>query len=304
MASSHYTTDVLLAKSTSFIDTAVTANKPFFLMLSVSAPHAPWPPATRHAGLPLTGQVPRTPDFNEATVSDKPSFLRLPSLSPSAVALLDNHYVQALRSLRAVDEAVRSLVVRLQSTGRLANTFVIFMSDNGYHFGQHRLPEGKQVPYDTDLRIPLAIRGPGIAAGRVNNADIVLNVDLAPTVLELAGVAVPSVVDGRSFKDLLIAGSPSRPKRQSFPVAGWVDPPSSLPWNMEYRGVRTKRHSWVEWSNGARELYNIVADPYQLQNRANASAYSAIRAQLAALTARLRTCAGQVCRNVEAEATP
>jgi arylsulfatase A-like enzyme len=303
-APTHYATDVLLTRSQSFIDAAVAAGRPFFLFLSVAAPHHPWVAAPRHSAVPLTGRVPRTPDFNEAVVSDKPGFLRLPRLSSTAIALLDDHYARALRSLRAVDEAVQSLIAKLDSVGRLGDTFVIFTSDNGYHFGQHRLPEGKQVPYDTDLRVPLAIRGPGIPPGRVNDSAMVLNVDLAPTILELAGIAVPAVVDGGSFKDLLIASVPSRPRRHAFPIAGWADPITPMPWDIEYRGVRTARYTWVEWSNGARELYDTMADPYQLQNRANAAALATVRAQLAALTARLRTCAGQTCRDVEAAPAP
>lgn len=298
---SNFTTDVLLSKATEFIAQSATGTQPFFLFFSVSAPHEPAPSPSRHAGLFTTSIVPRTPAFNEADMSDKPSFLaQYPVLSATDTALRDIHYGDGLRSLQSVDEAVKTIYTQLQTLGKLENTYLIFTSDHGSHFGEHRAPEGKQLPYEEDVQVPLLIRGPNVRANHINSQDLIVNVDLAPTILELAGIPIPSSVDGTSAKPLIDMGtSLTQPWRKAFPLARWRGPTDNLAPYPHFTGVHTGQYTWVEWANGEKELYDLAVDPYQINNVASSTQYAATRAQLSTLGAALGTCVGAACRTLE-----
>ena len=151
---------------------------------------------------------------------------------------------------------------RSQETGELGNTYIIFTTDNGFHQGQHRLVGGdKKTPYEEDIGVPLMVRGPGVPAGAVRE-QLVINNDLAPTIADLAGASTPAFVDGSSFAPLL-GGSPPSSWRQAFLEEGWPAGGTTVPTN---KGVRTQGHMYVEYETGERELYDLNADPYQLQS--------------------------------------
>lgn len=294
-----YGTDVYARKSVEFIQGANKAKKPFFLYLSLFAPHAPATAAPRHAGLFADATVPRTPSFAEEDVSDKPLFLAGPPLDEPAVAALDAEYAQRLRSLQAVDEAVKKIYDTLAAAGQLGNTYLIFTSDNGYHLGQHRLPAGKQTVYEEDIHQPFLVRGPGIPAGQVDAVHLIDNADLAPTLAAWAGVRVPVAVDGRSLAPLF-GGTPPATWRQALPLARWRIPNVVDPWP-EFRGARTDQYTWVEWADGSRELYDDLADPYQLTNLAYDPASTDLRSRLADMTAGLAACRGATCVAAEGQ---
>lgn len=294
-----YGTDVYAGKAREFIRQAAAARKDFFLFLSLFAPHSPSTAAPRHAGIFTNARVPRTPSFAESDISDKPSFLRGSRLDQAATALLDKDYAQRLRALRAVDEAVRSVHDTLKAAGRLDDTYIIFASDNGYHGGQHRQPAGKQLPYEEDIHVPLLIRGPAVAPGRSDSDHIVGNIDLAPTIAQLAGVPALPGVDGRSFAGLLGGGARKAAWRESLKIARWRSPSAAGDPLPAFRGVRTTRYTWVEWGNGERELYDNLRDPYQLANLAADPASAGRRSLLARLAADLASCAGAACRKAE-----
>ncbi|MBK6769996.1 MAG: sulfatase-like hydrolase/transferase [Ardenticatenales bacterium] len=197
-------TDVLAAKADAFIAAAAPAEAPFFAFITPYAPHAPADPAPRHAALLPDLKAPRGGSYNEADVSDKPAALAArPPLNARQMTTGDELYRNRVLSMMAVDEMVARLIATLESSGELANTYVIFTSDNGFHIGQHRLPQGKQTAYEEDIHVPFYIRGPGIAAGTVVDDVLAGNVDIAPTLAELGGAAVPDFVDGRSFAPYL-----------------------------------------------------------------------------------------------------
>ena len=303
---SGYQTDALAIEARNFITAASDANVPFFVWLSFAAPHLPATPAARHANLFAGVGAPRTPAFNEQNVSDKPAFLQFPRLTSAQIAEVDDAYRRQIRSLQAVDEAVRSVVNHLQSEGELSSTYVFFLSDNGFRNGEHRMTSaiggGYQFAYEVDLKIPFLARGPGVPAGRVNNGHIVGNVDLPVTIMEIAGLSsAASAMDGRSLLPLMRGQTPSI-WRQSFPIVKYRDPnQTEFP---PYVGVRTDRYTWVEWTNGARELYDHVQDPHNLSNLASASNLAGVRSTLSTLADRLSDCAGQACRNIENGAAP
>ena len=313
-----YSTDVLNGIGVEFVREAVAAEDPFFLYLAPFAPHGPSTPAERHRDAFAGAEAPRVPSFAEQDVSDKPAWVQAHrALTATDVDLIDERHQRRLRSLLAVDEMVADLMQTLAATGALENTYVVFASDNGYQLGEHRLPAGKQAAYDESTRVPLIVRGPDILAGSIEDA-LVLNIDWAPTFAELAGAATPEFVDGRSLVPFLTGGEPAawrdqflieRFERQrsngqskaSLPATPVVDLPPVPESRIApitappYLALRGNRYLYVEYTNGERELYDVVADPYQLDNLA-ATADETLLAALSADLARLRACAGESCR--------
>ena len=185
--------------------------QPFYLQLDYTAPHGDFrhpagpEPAPRHydwfKGAPLPHN--RGEGFDEGNVSDKPRFIReAPYLGLSDIHTYRVYYDKALESLRSVDDGVKLLIDTLGSLHRLRNTYVIFTSDNGFFYGEHRLIGGKFLAYEPSTHLPFLIRGPHIRAGTESN-EIVGNIDIAPTVLELAGVKADKSIDGRSLTPFL-----------------------------------------------------------------------------------------------------
>jgi len=188
-AAADYLTDVIYLKAVDFITRAgSTPGTPLFMYFATYAPHAPYTPAPRHANAFPGLKAPKPPSFNEPDVSDKPAYVASrPLLTSAEITSIDTFYRKRAQALQAVDEAIEGLVNALAATNRLANTYIFFAADNGYHMGNHRLLPGKYTPYDSDLHVPLVVRGPGVPAGVVRS-EIAANVDLAETFANLAGV--------------------------------------------------------------------------------------------------------------------
>ncbi|NML15554.1 sulfatase family protein [Azohydromonas caseinilytica] len=322
--------DVVTAQANTFLreSAADPARKPFFLFFNPTLPHAPATPPKRYMSQLLDVKMPRKPSFNEADVSDKPRWLqKVPLLTADEISRMETLYRKRRQSMLALDDTVESLLATLQATGQLANTYVFFSSDNGWHQGEHRLPAGKSRLYEEDIRVPLAVRGPGIPAGRVVK-KLTANVDLAPTFAQIGGAAAPAFVDGRSLVPLF-SGTPPARWRQSLlleshtgfageaaesQVGGSLrtDPGLLEPADMRegsaalapapahvYRGLRTAFHStFALYDVGDGEYYDMYLDPYQMQNRyttMNATLKAALTAQLNAM----RNASGQALRDAE-----
>lgn len=303
-----YQTDVLSRKSVSFIRRSVKAGKRFFLYLTPFAPHGPATPAPRHESLFAEETAPRTASFNEEDVSDKPEYIRATSsLTQPDIDTIDERYRDRLRALQAVDEMVGEIVTTLKDTGTLSNTYIFFTSDNGYLLGQHRQTD-KGVPYEEAIRVPLLVRGPGIAAGQ-SIGQLASNSDLAPTIADLAGASVPRFVSGRSLVPLLRGSQPSAWReatisqfyRKGNSGGGEVGIEAVLdqPGSPSFLALRTENRSYVEYVTGERELYDLVNDPHQLQNLASDSDYAAEVESLHAWLDAFRACSGRACRSVE-----
>jgi arylsulfatase A-like enzyme len=194
---------VLIEKAVRFLRQAAPADQPFFLYLALYAPHEPAVAAPRHANRFALARAPRTPAYNEADVSDKPAHIAGARSMPRRVEqAVDRLYRRRLGSLMAVDEGVERIVTLLTQLGELDHTYIIFSSDNGFHLGQHRLPAGKRSPYEEDIRVPMIVRGPGIASAS-HLTQLVANSDLAPTFADLGGARLAYEADGRSLVPLL-----------------------------------------------------------------------------------------------------
>jgi len=265
-------------------------NRPFFMYLSPNAPHDPAYYAPRHASMFSDAPLPKPSSFNEADVSDKPEWVRnKPRLSSSQISELTQFYRKRLRALQSLDEMVERLVDALGATGELSNTYIVHTSDNGIYLGEHRLT-AKGAAYNASPRVPLVIRGPGVPRG-VTRSQLPLNNDLAPTFASWAGVRPPGFVDGRSLAPLLTS-SPPATWRTAFLVEHRRTPEEfayvrAIP---NYSAVRTARYNYVEYGTGEKELYDLDADPTELNN-IYSSAPQTLRSDLKARLDALKICA-------------
>ena len=296
-----YATDVEASLANSFIRRSAPRKKPFFLTLATRAPHVETGvddkldprPAPRHRGTFRNIQLPSSPSINEANVGDKPSFVPSQPLSDERLERLRLQHRARRESLLAVDEAVADVVRQLRRSGEIQNTWIFLFSDNGFLLGEHRL-EHKTRLYEEAASVPLIVRGPGVEDGGERH-QIVGNVDLAPTILELAE-AVPAAgmaVDGRSLLPQIAD-------------PGAEDDRDLLLELRNDQAVRDGDWLWVEYDTDASEagpdefeLYNLADDPYQLENLYEQSLLpGSLRNRREALEERLdeiRDCAGTAC---------
>ncbi len=295
--------DVLTRKAVGLVDRRAPKPKPFFLWLTYTASHGGGPnpnpnppfdcqgtakPAPRHAHAFDSEPLPRPPNFNEANVSDKPAKIRnRQRLSRSQIADIRRSYRCRIESLLSVDDGVRQIVNALKAKGELADTLLVFTSDNGFFHGEHRIPSGKQHIYEESIRVPLAMRGPGIPSGQVVD-DLVINADLAPTAVDVANASPGLVMDGTSL--IPVAEDPGVENGRQL----LVEEPT-------FEAIRTARYMYAEHDTGETELYDLQTDPYELLSRHDDPAYAAVKAELADRLGDLETCAGESCRVHEPE---
>jgi arylsulfatase A-like enzyme len=218
-----YGTDVYTHHAVEFLKDCSAHNTPFFLYLAFYAPHAPSTPAPRHVGMFTDAKVVRNKAFNEADVAGKPEYIRdLPLMTEQQIVATDRFYGKRLRSLQAVDEAIETVYNTLKVAHKLDDTYIVFASDNGFHLGEHRMLRGKQTAYETDIHLPLIVRGPGIAHG-AHAGELVANIDLAPTFADIAKAHPADFVDGRSLLPILDGkGGPNLKWRHAFLVEHWT----------------------------------------------------------------------------------
>lgn len=280
----NYSTDVYAAAAASFIRSA-PSGRPFFLEVAPTAPHRPWTQAPRDAGAFAGLPMADPQSVGEEDVSDKPAWVQARSpMDAERRAQLRAIHLRSFEALLSVDDLVAAVIRALQDRGVLENTVVVFMTDNGFSFGEHRWV-GKTCEYEECIETPFLVRYPG-ASSHVD-PRLVSNVDLAPTFAELAGIEPPSPVDGMSLVPLL-QGLSSAPWRTGL-LTEYVGDRKVPPW----WEVRTAGFAYVELATGETELYDLAgvigsADPYELQNRAADPAYAAVRARLSAELAALR----------------
>lgn len=285
---SDYLTEVTNRRAAIWTRKLVKKPEPFYMQLDYYAPHGAGGrdrrcllgpvPAPRDEGLFDSWPLPQPPNFNEADVSDKPDFIKnRPLIGPAKLEQTTRRYRCTLESLRSVDRGIGRIYRKVQSQGELGRTVFIFTSDNGYFFGEHRIDRAKEQPYEENLRMPLTILAPPAYRGNApvvgNVGGLAANIDLAPTILDLAG-AEPCRstkkcrrMDGRSLMPLLDGTG-------GWPAGRGVLIELS---DCQYRGIRTRRQMYFEHGAGplptnakckptAVEHYDLDDDPYQLEN--------------------------------------
>lgn len=267
-----YLTTVAQQRAIEFLRGSVRAGRPFLLEVATFAPHAPYVPAPADAGTFPHLRAPRTPAYDRKP-SDAPPWLRaVPPLSARVMASMDDEFQRRVEAVQSVDRMIGALEQNLARLGELTNTIFVFNSDNGYHMGDYGLAAGKMTAFDTDVRVPLIVAGPGIPAGVINR-QVVENIDLRPTFDQLAGVPTPASVDGHSLVPLLHGQQvswrtyaliehrhpPNDPTDPDHQTAAAADPPS-------YNALRTAQWTYVSYADGSHEFYDRTRDPFELHN--------------------------------------
>lgn len=279
-----YLTDALADDAVDFIASA-PADQPVFTYFAPYAPHYPFEPgpytgATRAAGLlddvKAATRYP-SPATNQPDMSAYPEWMQqIPQSDTwlSSSLTMDELVERQSDMLMGVDAGIRRILDALSSAGRLDNTLIVFMSDNGFSWGEHRM-QRKNTPYDSSVRVPLVMRFPGnVPAGVSDPRVVAANVDVYATIMSLAG-AQPGGKDGVSVVSSARDGVVMEASSWAYRVSGaqrWVRP--------AYCGYRTADHLYVRYASGEEELYDYGADPHELRNLAGNPAYSAIKTNL------------------------
>ena len=278
---SDYSTTVLTNKATQFIS---RAKKPFFLYFAPVAPHLPSIPAPQDRGKLVNIAPLHTPSIDEQNIRDKPWREWHKDLLKAAADVYQNHVRQRqLESLLALDRSVKSIVTALEQRKLLDHTVIIYSSDNGFLYGEHRLG-GKLWPYEESTHVPLIVRAPWTHRAS-KSAAAVLNIDLAPTISRLAGIDPGTPEDGRSFVPMLHLKKIHWRNAYVLEYLGrnqlrFGGPPA-------YSAVHTKRYLYIEYQNGWRELYDLRHDPWELNNLARLPRYATLRSDLHGVLKRL-----------------
>lgn len=253
----------------------------FFMVVSLNAPHSPSPPAPEDKTAYQGEQAPREGAYNEEDISDKPRYLRnLVPLTSEEKQLADAQWRKKLRSMKSVERSIDDITSTLEEVGILENTYLVFTSDNGYHFGEHGLETGKNTPYEESIKVPLHIRGPGIEPGSYD--ELALNIDLAPTFAQWGEAELLTQPDGKPLFQ-----SP----RDSFLIEHFRNPTlsdaSPVP---AYSAIRTRDEMYAEYETGEEEYYQLSSDPSELDGSGDAS--QELKDRLGVL----KGCSGDSCK--------
>lgn len=320
-----YTTGVTGAQTRQLLTRFGRGRAPWFVWWTPVAPHhgSPVeyddpPPSRRTDGDTTTWVTPARPDWvkgrfderithgsgtpptgsAEEDVSDKPSYVRrLPELTLAERDAETRVTRQRAESLFVLDVQIGQTISRLSASGQLANTVIMFTSDNGYYLGEHRKRQGKINLHEPSLRVPLVIAGPGVPKGR--RYDPVTTVDLAPTLASYAGTRMPRV-DGVDLHGLIEHGDRGWDRAvvtEGMMPEEWYAGKHRLgPSPLNTRGLRLGRWKLTRYSTGESELYDLKTDPLELMNLARLPRYAGVLADLRTLFARYRDCRGRECR--------
>ncbi|XP_071099650.1 N-acetylglucosamine-6-sulfatase-like [Haliotis cracherodii] len=325
---SDYLTDLIHRQAMGFLQEQDKDSKPFFMMMSTPACHGPFTPAPQYSQNFSNLTAPRNGSFNKHGNNKHWLIEQAKTPMPNdTIANIDNVFRNRWRTLLSVDDMVEDVVNTLDKKGLLDNTFVFFSSDNGFHLGQFSMPEDKRQFYDFDIRVPLMVRGPGVKAGQVRD-EVVLNIDLAPTFIELTGSKVPDDVDGLSLLQLLEKPTnKSDPTfRTKFLVEHDGESKSEIPNCPQFKDqglsvcshhcvcedstnntyacvvetLRTQHYKYCQMQDSANfvEVYDLVKDPAELNNIVKSAAPSLI-SQFSADLARMSECKGKDCRKLQ-----
>jgi N-acetylglucosamine-6-sulfatase len=320
-----YMTNLYGSQARSFVSSAIRSGHPFFAYVPFVAPHvgtphetADDPPspyvAAKYRDSYAGPTLPDDPSVNEEDVSDKRLELQqLPLLTPEQIAVIRQQLAQRREALQSVDDQVRAMVNRVTRLGQADNTYFIFTSDNGYMQGQHRIGFGKKVAYEPSTRVPLVIRGPGITAGATYNKVTGLQ-DLTPTILSMThqwhdqplaqidGISLLSLLNGQKTDRVQVIESAHSASLTDNQIAAGAEPTrrqarklASVSWR--WRGVVTSdRWKYVRYRTGEVEMYDLKADPYELENVYGKPGYQVEQARLRALYHKFKKCDAAECQ--------
>ena len=294
-AEGSYITDLLTDYALEWLN-KTNKSKPFFLYLSHKGVHAEFYPAKRHEGkytdVPVvcppsmyltatdsskTYGIP-TPPGSQVNTRDLPNWVRAQRYSWHGVDYMyhgtikfDDFYRRYLETLQAVDESIERIINWVVSHGLKDNTMIVYMGDNGFSFGEHGLID-KRHAYEESMRVPLLVWAPGMVKPNSVMEQIIMNVDLAPTFLDLAGIAKPKQMQGFSFAEILGGKSVTWQRDKVFYEYYWE---AAFPQTPTTFAVRTERYKYIYYNGiwDINELYDLQADPYEMNNLIRDPAY-------------------------------
>ena len=272
---SGYMTDILSRHSADFIRTA-DQNRPFVLFLAHKAVHPEilvgrqrsFPPAPEDEDLYEDATLARTPAW-QAPLDGKRALQRITEYtdprSPAGGTPAED-VLARLRMLSAVDRGLGEILRALEEGGQLDNTVVVVTSDQGFFYGEFGLAQERRLAYEPSIRIPLLVRYPPLVFAGSEPPAMVANVDVAPTLLDLAGLGPPADMDGVSFKPVF--DDPEARPRSRFLIEYHTDEVFERIQDMGYRALRTERYKYIRYTDleGMNELYDLAADPFELKN--------------------------------------
>jgi N-acetylglucosamine-6-sulfatase len=292
--------DRFKAKARGYLDrrTDQASDGPFALFFWTGQPHLPAGDyADRYAGMYSRATLNPKPSFDESDVSDKPTWVRnLGRIGDNERDQLRRWRRNQLRSVRQVDDTVGAMLDLLRRRDELANTYVVFTTDNGTHMGEHRWfgeRGAKKTAYEEAANVLMFVRGPGVPRGSTASR-LVLNNDLAPTFVRLAGGTPPTFVDGRNL--LPVWRTNTSTWRTAIMNERPIRDGSPLP---TYHSLITQRYTYVEYGTGEKELYDRSNDPYELNSKHDNVAYADIMASLSQRLDALEGCKADTCRTAE-----
>lgn len=282
---SDYEEDVLKGLVTNFIRR--TSHKPFFIWYASKCPHRPAEEAMRFKHRFKNMRAPRPQNFNKPNPQTWTK--DLPVLNQSEILQIDHLYQKRLRSMLALEDTIEAIMEALKNSGQLNNTFVIFASDNGYHFGSHGSKWGKNTGFREDVHIPLIIKAPGVKKTQIH--ELVLNIDLPATFAHIAKASFTA--DGRSLLPLLMGEKVLW--RKAILLEHGCMKPSEKP--RPFSGIMTKDQVLLQYEEDQeRELYDQKYDPFQQQNLA---ALGVFDPSLSSWLHELKTCSNKNCHRLE-----
>jgi arylsulfatase A-like enzyme len=291
MAERDYSTDVLYRKARRFLEGARDDPRPFFLLVAPYAPHTPSTPPERYRNLAVgpSGQSAYGQGDGQ-TLGPPPGWATGPSTLPDPIPDVAEQIADHRRSLWALDDLVIRVVEQLGEIERTDTTWTVFTSDNGLLLGEHSLFYRKHAAYEPSIQVPLLVRGPRSPKGTIRS-ELVANIDLAPTLVELAGAADPEAFDGRSMAKLW-RGQRVGEWREDLLIELFDKPVAGTP--PPYQALRGDTFLYVRYDGGLCEYFDTAVDPQQLDNRCGALS-PARRAELDARLDQLEACEGPSC---------
>ena len=253
-----------------FLDKANNQRKPFLMLFTPNAPHAPYTPLKEDRGLYQDLPPYQPPNFAEADVSDKPNSISTkPLFTADEIKQIESSRRRQILTLTSLDRSIGEIMTRLEETGELDNTVVIFISDNGIHWGEHRL-DGKSSAYEESVKVPFAMRYPALIPTPYVDNSLVANIDITPTIYELSETQMPDTMDGLSLVGLL---NGTTEWRSHLLLEAWPD-------RGHWTAIRTDSCIYIETDNDMSEFYDLKSDPFELNNMVNDPGYQALITEL------------------------
>jgi arylsulfatase A-like enzyme len=289
-----FSDDILASLAAEQIKEAAKKDAPFFVFVGLKAPHLPFSYDQRYKNFLDGVEMPKPPSYNEDyDVSGKPAFMKnnliridtfqggLPMFGNSWDTYVKAYY----RSSQCLNDAAGVILKAIDETGEAQDTIVIYSSDQGYSLGEHGNTE-KHYAYEGVMRVPMLVRYPRMIKAGIRRKEMALNIDIAPTLLDLAGASIPADMAGQSWRPVLDAKKETPAKWRDDFLFKQESPGDAIPGQI---AVRTERYKLITYQSFPdRELYDLQNDPLEIKNVVTDPAYANVLKDMELRLARLK----------------